>query len=188
VQCPNGCYGFGECLSAASVGFGGVGSALSGGGWCSCDAGWTGMDCSAPIFQGPPVLPYGDLFPNETVYVNDTYGDYHPIYNLTVFGLMKILLPLSSWNELLLPSQAMNEPYYETDSLMFWNPSINFSNVKTGMRLKGTSTRMVCFSSFFLFFFSSFSISFFFSLVFGVIWSLTFFGWYSFILFDHDDY
>lgn len=77
IRCPNYCSGNGACVHSAS------------GDYCSCASGYSGLDCAFSDSGLNPV-PFGDLLPMRPYYVNDSYGDFHPLWNVTVMATVQI--------------------------------------------------------------------------------------------------
>jgi spore coat protein CotH len=79
---------------------------------CVCESGWTGYDCSLP----QPNLysaPYGELF-SQSVYLNDSYGDNHPLFNLSHVARLYISVDDGDLAYLLSPSNMWNQTWVES--------------------------------------------------------------------------
>lgn len=57
---------------------------------CHCDLDYTGADCSVPV-HGLAPLPYGNIF-DYVPYVDDEYGDNHPVFNLSTLFRLRVSL------------------------------------------------------------------------------------------------
>ena len=128
IACPYSCMGRGVCIDGT--------------GTCQCQDGWTGNDCSIPMFTGVPYLPYGQIFPHDEEYQGtDPYGDAHPIFNLTMVAQGKISIPPSKLVEILTPYDMADAPWKKTDSFEFLNPAIQTSFEEAGLDIYGQLSR-----------------------------------------------
>lgn len=90
--CPNNtCHGNGVCKED----------------YCECDASFTGANC-LPVFSVPQV-PFGPFFPDY--YVDDPYGDEHPIFNLSSVAVLRVEIPESDLVTLLTPTNFNNRTW-----------------------------------------------------------------------------
>jgi hypothetical protein len=100
VGCPaNNCTGHGTCITGAFSAD-----------YCRCHEGWTGNDCQVATAAHLETAPYGTIFEDTQVYsLNDTYGDRHPLFNLSLMAriyiaalepdLAMLLNPINMWNQ-----------------------------------------------------------------------------------------
>ena len=58
-----------------------------------------------------PVLPYGELFSSEKAYVDDAYGDHHPVFNLNVIANIHITISEADLMYMLAVENTFNASY-----------------------------------------------------------------------------
>ena len=56
--------------------------------YCDCDDGFTGIDCSSPVFSAG-FLPWGNIFDGSEYTKEDKYGDNHPIWNTSLIATIR---------------------------------------------------------------------------------------------------
>lgn len=109
--------------------------------YCECDAGFTGTDCSSPIFTGS-ALPWGELYPDVPQYsASDIYGDDHPVFNLSHFATIRVVLNENDYISLLLPPNLYNESYAPA-TVYFDNNNVQETFANVGFRIKGAYSRL----------------------------------------------
>ncbi len=157
--CPNGCGQHGECVGGTckcEYGWGGAdcmsvscpGNTCSGHGacmshesFCQCETGFTGPYCDVPVLSFPSPYPlWSDILPGSPpAYVDDKYGDRHPIINMSVIGTLHIDMPEDQYVQMILPKNLYNETYFDA-TMSFYNGVVRHDNIAVGVRAKGVST------------------------------------------------
>eukprot|EP01033_Poteriospumella_lacustris_P012876 gene12876-9208_t len=109
--------------------------------YCVCDAGFTGVDCSSPLFAGS-ALPWGELYPDVPQYApSDAYGDAHPVFNVSHFATIRVVLDDNDYVSLLLPDNLYNESYAAA-TVFFDNNRVQATFANVGFRIKGAYSRL----------------------------------------------
>lgn len=89
-----------------------------------------------------PVLPYGEILGAErNYYWNDPYGDYSPLFNLSVIANIYLELDEADFAHVMNPQNTFDQEFVKTN-LTFdnGNERIILSNV--GLKLKGFYSRL----------------------------------------------
>jgi len=127
------CNGRGECVSRG----GGLDT-------CLCEMGFAGRTCEVDMGQGAPEVPQLTAHPQ---YVNDAYGDEHPLFNQSAVARVYIELDPQ---DLLFIMNATNEfsRDYKKASFRLENGVVNASYPEVGFRAKGGASRVFMKKSF----------------------------------------
>ena len=85
--------------------------------------------------------PWGDLFNDTDEYLNDKYGDEHPVWNISVLATVRIEIKQEDLLYLLLPANLYNESYVSAN-VHFDNGNVRESFNNVGFRVKGQASRL----------------------------------------------
>lgn len=108
--------------------------------YCVCDVGWTGTDCSSKMVIANNT-PWGTLFDGIIYSSADTYGDDHPIWNVSTLATVRVELDNDDYINLLQPWNLYNETYAAA-TMHFDNGVTRETINNVGFRIKGMTSRM----------------------------------------------
>ena len=108
---------------------------------CVCDDGFTGNDCSSPVF---PLgnTPWGDIYDLPSYSSKETYGDHHPIWNITVLATIHVDMDPEDYRQHMLPENVYNNNSYSRATFHFDNGVIRQTISNVGMKTKGAWSRV----------------------------------------------
>ena len=109
--------------------------------YCRCDNGFTGIDCSSPVFSAG-YLPWGNgVFSGVDAYTEeDNYGDDHPIWNTSLIATIRIQIDEELFLGLLNPINSLNQTY-EPATIHFDNGYVQETITNVGFKQKGSGCR-----------------------------------------------
>eukprot|EP01126_Amoeba_proteus_P051884 TRINITY_DN6229_c0_g1_i9.p1 TRINITY_DN6229_c0_g1~~TRINITY_DN6229_c0_g1_i9.p1 ORF type:complete len:549 (-),score=89.18 TRINITY_DN6229_c0_g1_i9:78-1724(-) len=125
IKCPSDCGG-GTCVVGNS----------SFPDHCLCPDGKTGVDCSVEINSQLTFNMFPPVFKAQTYYKDDEYKDEHPIFNLSVIGMIKITMKEEDLVSMLKPANTFNQSYFSS-SFVFDNGNLKTIKENVGIKVKG---------------------------------------------------
>lgn len=108
--------------------------------YCRCDDGWTGTDCSSSALTVGN-LPWGNLFDTDMYTEEDTYGDNHPIWNISLFATVRVQMSEANYFDAIQAENLDNDDYYSCD-VYFDSGEVQETIENVGIRLKGHTSRL----------------------------------------------
>jgi len=91
--------------------------------------------------QGLHPLPYGDAYPNITLFADDKYGLNHPVFNISVLADLRVTVNQEDYEALITPVNLYHHGYI-SGTMWFDNDKVSAMDITASLKMKGFSSRL----------------------------------------------